>query len=66
MIDGKWQEDGLKFLGFRLTKNWEFISETRNGVKAGINKNLGVIYSNEGLRRLRALKSTGQINKYVD
>jgi len=33
------------------------MSETRNGVKAKIHSDLGVIYSNEGIKRLKALKS---------
>jgi hypothetical protein len=66
MKDGKWLGNGLKFLGLRLTKNWELMAETRNGVVAGINKHFLTIYSNEGIRRLRSIKSMGQLNKYVD
>lgn len=66
MKDGKWLGNGLKFLGLRLTKDWELMAETRNGVVAGINKHFLTIYSNEGIRRLRSIKTIGQLNKYVD
>ena len=66
MKDGKWLGNGLKFLGLRLTKSWELMAETRNGVVAGINKHFLTIYSNEGIRRLRGIKTWGQLNKYVD
>lgn len=66
MKDGKWLGNGLKFLGLRLTKSWELMAETRNGVVAGINKHFLTIYSNEGIRRLRGIKTLGQLNKYVD
>jgi len=66
MKDGKWLDNGLKFLGLRLTKNWELMAETRNGVVAGINKHFLAMYSNEGIRRLRSIKTLGQLKKYVD
>jgi hypothetical protein len=66
MKDGKWLDNGLKFLGFRITKDWEFVSETRNGVSAGINKYFLALYSDEGVRRLSSIKYDWQIKKYSD
>lgn len=66
MREGKWLENGLKFLGLRLTNSWELMSETRNGVKAKILKSLCVIYSNEGIKRLSALKSIKQVDKFLE
>lgn len=66
MREGKWLENGLKFLGLRLTNSWELMSETRNGVKAKILKSLCVIYSNEGIKRLNALKSMKQVDKFLE
>ncbi|MDW0292373.1 MAG: hypothetical protein QN778_10740 [Nitrososphaeraceae archaeon] len=42
------------------------MSETRNGVQAHIHPDLGVMYSNEGLKRLRALKSKKQVDQYLE
>jgi hypothetical protein len=42
------------------------MAETRNGVVAGINKHFLAIYSKEGIRRLRGIKTLGQLKKYVD
>lgn len=66
MREGKWLKDGLKFLGLRLNKSWELMSETRNGVKAKILSDLGVIYSNEGIKRLKAVKSKENVNQYLE
>lgn len=66
MREGKWLNDGLKFLGLRLNKFWELMSETRNGVKAKIHSDLGVIYSNEGIKRLKAVKSRKQVDQYLE
>lgn len=66
MKDGKWLGNGLKFLGLRLTKEWELMAETRNGVKAGINKDIIAIYSDEGLRRLKGIKTKKQFNEYLE
>lgn len=66
MREGKWLKDGLKFLGLRLNKFWELMSETRNGVKAKIHPDLCVIYSNEGIKRLEALETKEQVNQYLD
>jgi len=66
MKEGKWLQEGIKFLGFKLMKTWEFFSETRNGVKAGLNKSLGVIYSNKGLDKLKKVNSIESLNKYLD
>jgi hypothetical protein len=66
MRDGKWLQDGLKFLGFKLMKNWEFMSETRSGVKAGLNEYISLIYSDEGLKRLRKIKTYESLENYVE
>lgn len=42
------------------------MSETRNGIKAKIHPDLGVIYSNEGIERLKALKSKEQVDQYLE
>jgi hypothetical protein len=42
------------------------MSETRNGVKAKILSDLGVIYSNEGIKRLKAVKSKENVNQYLE
>lgn len=65
-LDGLWLQDGLKFLGFKLNKDWEFTSETRKGIKAGIHDYLLKIYSNEGIKRLRSIKTLKQFYNYVD
>lgn len=66
MIDGNWLDNGIKFVGFRLTKSWEFISETRNGVSAGINKYFLAMYSREGIRRLSSIKTKKDFKNYLD
>jgi len=66
MRNGKWLKDGIKFLGLRLNKFWELMSETRNGVQAHIHPDLAVMYSNEGIKRLKALKSKKQVDQYLE
>jgi len=66
MREGNWVENGLKFLGLRLTKNWELMSEPRNGVKAGIHPKFAAIYSDEGIKRLEALKTKKQVDQYLE
>jgi len=42
------------------------MSETRNGVQAEIHPDLAVMYSNEGIQRLKALKSKKQVDQYLE
>jgi len=42
------------------------LSETRNGVVAGINKHFLSIFSNEGIKRLEAVNSAKKLDKYLD
>jgi len=66
MREGKWLEDGLKFLGLRLNRNWELMSETRNGVKADIHPIFEALYSNEGLKRLKGLKTQKHVDQILE
>jgi len=42
------------------------MSETRSGVKAGLNKYISLIYSDEGLKRLRKVKTYESLENYVE
>jgi hypothetical protein len=42
------------------------MSETRNGVKAKIHPKFAAIYSDEGIKRLEALKTKKQVDQYLE
>lgn len=64
--NGIWNPKGLKFLGFRLLPNWEWKSETRNGVTAEVNKFIKAIYSNRGISLLKEVTNNLELVKYSD
>ena len=64
--NGIWNPKGLKFLGFRLLPNWEWKSETRNGVTAEVNKFIKTIYSNRGISLLKQVTNNLELEKYSD
>lgn len=64
--NGIWNPKGLKFLGFRLLPNWEWKSETRNGVTAEVNKFIKTIYSNRGISLLKQVTNNLELVKYSD
>lgn len=64
--NGIWNPKGLKFLGFRLLPNWEWKSETRNGVTAEVNKFFKTIYSNRGISLLKQVTNNLELVKYSD
>lgn len=64
--NGIWDPQGLKFLGFRLLPNWEWKSETRNGVKAEVNQFIKSIYTNEGIKLLRNVSNEQDLVNYSD
>lgn len=66
MKDGIWQEGGLKYLGFRLDENWEFSSETRNGVKEKIHHLISQLYTDESIKELKRVNTRRKLNKLVD
>jgi hypothetical protein len=66
MKDGIWQEGGLKYLGFRLNENWEFSSETRNGVKEKIHHLISQLYTDESIKELKRVNTRRKLNKLVD
>lgn len=66
MRDGQITKGGSKFLGFRLTENWELVSETRKGIKAGVHDYIKRIYTAEGINRLRKVNNPNDLNNFVD
>jgi hypothetical protein len=68
-VDGKWIVDSFKFLGFRLYQNYEWISETRKGVKEPVNPRISKLFTNEGLTKLKLIKSKDslmQLSKWLE
>lgn len=64
--NGRWDPLGLKYLGFRLLPNWEWKSETRNGVAAVINKLIKRIYSNRGIGLLKSVSNSQDLVIFSD
>jgi hypothetical protein len=46
--EGKWTGNGLKMLGFRVTKDNKFVSETRNGIRCELNPIFNKVVTLEG------------------
>jgi len=68
-VNGKWITDSFKFLGFRLFSNYEWMSETRKGVKEPVNPKISKLYTSEGLTKLKQVKSKGslmQLSKWLE
>lgn len=66
MKDGIWQEGGLKYLGFRLSENWVFSSETRNGVKEKIHHLISQLYTDQSIKELKRVNTQRKLNKLLE
>lgn len=60
---GKWVVDSFKFLGFRLSKNYNLMSETRKGVKECINPKISKLYSLEGQLKLKSVDTESSLKQ---
>lgn len=61
--DGKWTDQGLKFLGFRLKEHEVFSSETRSQVKEEVNQDIKQAFSNKGMKLIREAENENDFSK---
>lgn len=61
--DGKWTDQGLKFLGFRLKEHEIFNSETRSQVKEEVNPMIKAAFTNKAMKLIREAETENDFSK---